>query len=281
VLLVSVLWVQALSLAVEGDTNCPEPSAVAARLQAVAPSGRMPGRALLSQSEGALRVQLVRANGTIVGERLLDARYPCPELAEAAALVLASWQGEFGALPVTTPAVTATAPAARTPWFELGVGLLAAAPRPLSAGGSLSVGLNRGAWGLGFQLMAVDFHREPAEGGAQISWNRSPISLTVRRRFKSSRSVVVSLDAGMAGAALLARSSGFELAHSSLRYDYGPTIGGQVLFDTGGQILPYLGISSAVWLQRRIIQLSDTRRRVLPQIDAWLVLGLSWRLDAH
>jgi hypothetical protein len=241
----------------------------------------MPGRALLSQAGGALRVQLVRANGTIVGERLLDARYPCPDLAEAAALVLASWQGEFGALPVSTPTLAAGRIRARdVPWFEVGIGLLAAAPRPLSAGGSLSVGLNSGHWGVGFQLMAVDFHREPIGMAQQISWNRSPLALTARRRFEPSTGLVMAVDAGVAGAALLTRSRGFGMNQATLDIDFGPTIGAQVQFDAGSQILPFLGVSSAIWLQRRLIDL-QTERRIMPRVDTWMVLGLSWRLVAH
>jgi hypothetical protein len=282
VLLASVLWVSALSITVEGATSCPEPGEVAARLQVVAPAGKLPGRALLSVAEGALRVQLMRANGTIVGERLLDARYPCAELADAAALVLASWQGEFEAAPVVAPSVEVRPDEVprREPWLEIGAGLVAAGPRPLSAGGSLSLGLSRGAWGLTFQLMAVDFHRQPI-GPGEISWNRSPAALTVRRRFQSSSGLVLGLHGGVAAAALFSRSQGLELSHTARVLDYGPTVGAQLLFDAGSHLLPFLGISSAAWLQRRVIHVTSTDTRILPQVDSWFVLGLCWRVDAN
>jgi hypothetical protein len=278
--LVSVLWVSALSITVEGNTSCPEPGEVAARLAAVAPANRMEGKALLSESEGSLRVQLARDNGTVVGERLLDARYPCNELADAAALVLASWQGEFGAAPVAAPALQVVVPPKTRTGLELGFGLVAAGPRPLSAGGSLSIDVGRGAWGLGFRLIAADFHRQPI-GGGEISWNRSPMAFTVRRRFRPGGQLTLALDAGVSAAALFSRSQGLEMSHASSSFDFGPTVGAQVLFDAGGQVLPFLGISSAAWIQPRVIAVNANESRILPKVDSWLVLGLCWRLDAR
>ena len=277
-----LLWVSALSITVEGNTSCPEPSEVAARLAAVAPASRMTGKALLTESEGSLRVQLARENGTVVGERLLDARYPCNELADAAALVLASWQGEFDAAPVAAPTVAETAlkPAKAGLGLELGVGLVAAGPRPLSAGGSLALDVGKGAWGIAFRLIAADFHRQPI-GGGEISWNRSPVAFTVRRRFQSSSGLGLSLDAGVMAAALFARSQGLPVGHASLSFEFGPTVGAQVLFDAGSQFLPFLGISSAAWIQPHVIPVNATESRRLPKTDSWFVLGLLWRLDAR
>ena len=281
-LVVSVLWVSALSITVEGNTNCPDPGDVAARLQAVAPASRIAGKALLSESEGALRVQLVRANGSVVGERLLDSRYPCGELADAAALVLASWQGEFDAAPVKAPslrAVEVKPPTRSNLGLQFGLGLVAAGPRPLSAGGSLSVGVNKGAWGLGFQLIATDFHRQPIDGGGEISWNRSPVTLTARRRFQSSTGLVLALDAGVAGAALFSRGQGPEVNLATASFDFGPSVGGQLLYNAGQGLLPFLGISTVLWLQPREVKVSSINSRFLPQVDSWFVLGLCWRLD--
>jgi hypothetical protein len=280
VLLVSVLWVSALAITVEGNTSCPEPGEVAARLLAVAPASRVPGRAVLIEAEGSLRVQLVRPNGTVVGERLLDSRYPCPELADAAALVLASWQGELDAAPVAAPALEARRPGRPGTGFfpEIGVGLVAAGPRPLSAGGSVTVGVSRGRWGLGFRFIAADFHRQLI-GGGEISWNRSPVALSVRRRFGSD-GLVLELDAGVAAAILFSRSQGLERNHATWTTDFGPTAGARLSYDAGSPILPFLGISTAAWVQPRVIQVNSTDNRTLPQVDSWLVLGLAWRLDA-
>jgi hypothetical protein len=285
VLLASVLWVSALSIAVEGNTRCPEPAEVAARLGAVGAGSaeRMQGKAVLSETEGALRVQLLRENGTVVGERLLDSRYPCRDLADAAALVLASWQGEFNAAPVAAPTLEAQRKPARSDrWLELGGGLVAAGPRPYSAGGSVSLGAIRGNWGLSAQLIAADFHRQPYAGG-EISWNRSPVSLTVRRHFAFSSGLVVALNAGVAGAALFSRSERLAVPHSAQAFDYGPIGGIKILYDAGSQLQPFLSITSAFWLQPHVIAVNSNRNddRVLPQLDSWLVLGLSWRLDAN
>lgn len=276
-----MLWVSSLSITVEGTTSCPQPQEVAARLQAVAPGGGMAGRAVLSESEGALRVQLMRPNGTVVGERLLDARYPCRELADAAAVVLASWQGEFAAPAMEAPTVVETAPPPRrrTMALELGLGLVAAGPRPLSAGGSLSLGAGLGAWGLRLHLMAVDFHRQSI-GPAEISWNRSPLAVTVRRRFQTPIGLVLAFDAGVTAAALFARSSGLDVDQPYHDLDYGPTAGAQLMFDAGRGLLPFLAISSAAWVQTRVINLNENDFRVLPRVDSWLVLGICWRLDA-
>jgi hypothetical protein len=284
VLQVLVLWVSSLSITVEGTTSCPQPGEVAARLQAVAPTGGMAGRAVLSESDGALRVQLMRPDGTVVGERLLDARYPCRELADAAAVVLASWQRDLVAPAIEAPEVVE--PAAPPPpraglALELGLGLVAAGPRPLSAGGSLSLGGGLGAWGLRLHLMAVDFHRQSiTDSDAEISWNRSPLAVTLRRRFLAPLGLVVALDGGVAAAALFARSAGLDMDQNYRALDFGPTAGAQLLFDAGRGLLPFLAISSAFWVQRRVIDLNGNDYRVLPRADSWLVLGICWRVDA-
>jgi hypothetical protein len=278
--LVLVLWASALSITVEGNTSCPTPADVAARLQAVAPSSRMAGKALLTESEGTLRVQLVRTNGTVVGERVLDARYPCKELADAAAVVLASWQGEFDAAPVAAPSLEGVPvpPRPRGKALEFGVGLVAAGPRPLSAGGSLDLAGYMGNWGLRLHAMAVDFHREPV-GAAEVSWNRSPLAVTVRRRFHFSTGLVLALDAGVAAAALFSRSGLLEMSQAYRALDIGPTGGAQLLFDAGRDLMPFLSISSAAWREVRILNVTATEYRVLPRADSWLVLGIVWRLN--
>jgi hypothetical protein len=280
VLLASILWVGALAIAVEGNTRCPEPGEVAARLGAVGSADRMQGKAVLSDTEGALRVQLLRENGTVVGERLLDSRYPCRDLADAAALVLASWQGEFDAAPVAAPSLQAQRKPARPGrWLELGGGLVAAGPRPFSAGGSVSFSAIRGNWGLGVQLVAADFHRQSVLMG-EVSWNRSPVSLTVRRHFAFSSGLVLALEAGMSAALLVARSERLETNGDYQSFDFGPAGGAKVLFDAGSQLLPFLAITSAVWLQPHVITVNSTQSSRLPWADSWLVLGLCWRLNA-
>ena len=254
---------------------------MAARLAAVAPANRMEGKALLTESEGSLRVQLARDNGTVVGERLLDARYPCNELADAAALVLASWQGEFDAAPVAAPELqTARSPRTGT-GLELGFGLVAAGPRPLSAGGSLSIDVGKRRLG----------PRLPADRGGLPP----PADRRGRDQLESiagrlhgapavpvvQRPAALSLDAGVMAAALFARSQGLAMSHASSSFDFGPTVGAQVLFDAGSQFLPFLGISSAAWIQPHVIPVNATESRTLPKTDSWFVLGLLWRLDAR
>jgi hypothetical protein len=128
--------------------------------------------------------------------------------------------------------------------------------------------------------MAVDFHREPV-GAAEISWNRSPLAVTVRYQFQSSTGLVLALDAGVAAAALFSRSGALETSQAYRALDYGPTGGAQLLFDAGSGVLPFLAISSAAWIQERRLNVTSTEFRILPRVDSWLVLGVVWRMDDH
>ena len=185
------------------------------------------------ESEGALRVQLLRPNGTVVGERLLDTRYPAPISRTPPP---SCWRaGRASSTPPRWRRPPSRPPAASCLVHRPRAG---ARYRPRRRRSPPAVGrrvavvrLSRGVWGLGVRLTAVDFHRQPI-GVGEISWNRSPVALTVRRRFGTSKGLVFELDAGIAAAVLFSRSQRLESNHATWTTDFGPTAGVQFLFDT-------------------------------------------------
>src|SRR5262245_50285486 len=95
-----VLWL-IFGLTVQGDTVCPTAAEVATRLAQVVPRDRdSNGVVYLSSAAGGVHIALYNRSGTQLAERELEGN-ACAELAQAAAVVIASWQAE---IPTLAPA---------------------------------------------------------------------------------------------------------------------------------------------------------------------------------
>jgi hypothetical protein len=80
---------------VDGTCVCPEPVDVATRLERLLPArpiGIEPDRASIDLEAGLVRLVLARPDGTLVGEKRLDPKASCEEMAEAVAIVIAIWE---------------------------------------------------------------------------------------------------------------------------------------------------------------------------------------------
>jgi len=140
---------------VGGTSLCPSPEAVAARLPSFlrADDPAAPAhRARVDVRDGLLHLALEDARGGLVAERTLDGKGSCGALAEAAAVVLASWQSTIAPADIPTlklGAAPRTAAGARSgerssasaTLFDVGAGVL------------LSVG--EGAWTSGARAQLV------------------------------------------------------------------------------------------------------------------------------
>jgi hypothetical protein len=250
---------------------------VAARLAALAPGGA-DGRATLIDEAGGVRLRLVRGDGTVVGDRRLDGGFPCDELAEAAALVLASWQSELQAAPVTAPPpATAPAaparPAAAATTIELGAGLTAAPD--LVPGATLVAAVGRGAWAAELTAGASVFRRDDV-GGGQVRWLRAPLILGLRRRWPVGQAWALDATAGPAAALLLVRGEGFDRNHAATEVDLGGA-GVVRAWRRWGAVGAWAGLTVVGWSAARdLTARPDESRRPLPQIEGWLAVGASW-----
>jgi hypothetical protein len=212
-----------LSVAVESATDCPSGADVTTRLQGLLPRlepwDRI-DRAQLRDEGAALRLTLVDGrSGAVMGERLLPASASCAALADAVALVIASWKSdvhaEFGADLPAVPRAKAPAPAAslasvahsrtettglgpRAPDWELLLGAGVASAGPGAAPGGAAAA---GFWGSPAALFALrgiytpprrstgfalagsfETNRAFDLGGGQARWNRSAAAVGIERR---------------------------------------------------------------------------------------------------
>ena len=103
-----------------GGSQCPTAAEVAARVATLlTPGGRAgdPDIVAVRDDGAGLRLTLERPDGSIIGQRVLDAAHPCADLASAAAVIVATWESDvhpefLQALPQVS---TAAAPADASP----------------------------------------------------------------------------------------------------------------------------------------------------------------------
>lgn len=99
-------WETDALVRVGGASACPRPEEVEARLERrlpARPAGVEPDRATLDVAAGQLRLVLVRPDGTVVGEKRLDPKASCADMAEAVAIVIAIWERPLRAGGVPPP----------------------------------------------------------------------------------------------------------------------------------------------------------------------------------
>jgi hypothetical protein len=305
------LLVTAAPLQVEGDVSCPAPAEVAARLRPLlggAGVGQPGDRVRLDREAGVLRVALVRADGQVRGARNVDERHDCAELAEAAAVILASWQAAE-APPLRAPAAAArlTSPG---PVARLQAEGAATTPNPPDGTAPASVDLHLGgaatfagdgaragvslagtfggiAGGLGLRLGARydGFHRvvvrgSKSTGDAGVRWRRLPLTLGPAFRVAAS-AMVVEGHLALAAAWLTLAGEGFANDQRNDVLDVGTSAGLRLIVPglTSARLCPYLGVEGAYWPRKTVAnELSNQGSAALPRSELAAVLGLAFRL---
>ena len=133
--------------------------------------------AKVERSGGRLRVELVDATAAVLAERELDGHGSCAELAELAAIVIASWESdvhpEFVRPHAEPPA--APPPAARVPGaaYDVSLGASLSQAGQLAAGGSLGAAWFPRGTGLGLSfVVAGETTRTLEVGDGQARWRR-------------------------------------------------------------------------------------------------------------
>jgi len=153
--------------------------------------------AKLERQPDKLRVELVDADGVVIGERTLDGTASCAELGRMAAIVIASCESdvhpEFVRPPVditraARPPAPQSAPPAAVPVvsaaYDVDAGVTLGQSDTLAAGGSIGAtwfprGVGFGAWILG----GGDMSRTIAVGTHQARWRRWTASLELAHRW--------------------------------------------------------------------------------------------------
>lgn len=290
------LWMALPVLNVQGTSTCPTPVEVSARLSNLVARGEaeplnQAQQAYVSTQDGVVVVELRGADGAVLAERSLAQTASCDDLAEAAAIVLASWQARFN------PGLSASAgrPPARPP-----LPVVVAASRrseikePLAFDAGLAVMTSivdgDAVWGaklegalfpfvipvgidLGLSLSAS--HDQSTTMPSIVArWSRPVLSLgpTFRLRAGAMR---LDLHANAAFALLRVRGAGLAETSSDAGMQYGLAAGLRTL---------WLWNNGAVWLGADVLGFPGQDSLVivnggdvgsLPHVEAQLGLGMS------
>jgi hypothetical protein len=99
---------------VEGPGTCPSSDEVARRLERFLPPRPVnvePDRATLEVEEDVLHLVLLKADGTLVGDKRLERKASCAEIAEAVAVIIAIWEHPLrpGLVPPIDPSLASMA----------------------------------------------------------------------------------------------------------------------------------------------------------------------------
>jgi hypothetical protein len=278
---------------VAGTASCPLPAQVAAeveRLLPPRPPDVAPDLARVDTDAGGVRVELRRADETLIGEKTLARKASCAEMAEAIGIVLAMWELPLhpGLVPPVDPPPALPAPAASlavapaadsSPGrfrFELGAGIRALLPGPVPGavvesvvrhrasgwGGRLSLG---GAW-----WTAADF----APG--QVSWTRAAVGLGAIRGFQGSR-WSVDIHGQALAAALLAAGTGYDESLRPVAFDPGAGLGVRAGFLAAGAVRMWAELAVTWWPMRNRLQVQGIDRRVdVASLEPSLTIGGSF-----
>jgi hypothetical protein len=240
----------------------------------------------------AMRVTLTRPDGAPLGERVIDARFPCADLAQAAAVVVATWESDVhpefrAAAPapaVTTAAAPPPAPASAAT-YDLGAAI-AGSLAPSSAGAAPALAaLLVGTWapaprGLGGRVAFTwPAERDLALGDARVLWRRASLSLGPQIRWVAPASRwALDLHAEAIGAWLTASGEGFVRDRQVNSFDPGVGAGARVLWLGAGRLVPWLEVSATGWPREQTAYATPdiAAGTALPRFEAGLALGLSF-----
>jgi hypothetical protein len=264
---------------------------VAERLRGLLPGSSDGAGQLISRVDrraDGLLVRLQRPDGSPVGERLLRGQHPCDQLADAAAVMIATWvqagqapglqapamaPGRLGlqAAPATTAATTAWDLDAALGGSWSADGLVSAAQA--GAGADLPGGI------FGLRLDAlVTGQAETPLGQQAARWRRSSLALSARVR-RAGKWLTGELHAGPALAFLQVEGRGFDPAQTRSESDlvFGVGSGARLaLFRRGLQ--PFLAGGLSFWPARSLVYaLPAQTAEPLPRLQLSLTLGVSYR----
>jgi hypothetical protein len=288
------------AITVEGDSLCPTVPDVAARIAELLPAATTttagaPDLARVDDQGGALRIRVQRPDGSLIGERTMVRSFPCPDLAAAAAVIIATWESDVhpefrqsmpAARPPTAsaPVVTSTPPTSSAgSAFDVGAALSGAlAPSGGNSGAALGAlivaSLTPNGRGFGGRLsLQGSTERELPLGDGTVRWRRLVIGAGPQLRMTSARPA---LRLDLHGDALLAYVTasgvGFTPNRQATSIDAGIAAGVRLLLG-GGLVQPWLDLSLAGWLRQENAYNDPGSASVpLPRAEAILALGLSF-----
>lgn len=293
-LAMSGLAVLAAPLVVEGETDCPSPRQVHAKLGEMLGEGaRLRERAFLRSVGDAVGVELFGADGGELMRRLVPRSASCAELARVVAVVLAARLQQIHPdlapavlpLPPRPPDLAASAPAVAraAPVFrhdlDLGLGLVGSLTGGgATLGGTAQLHLFAPGGGLGLHAgVAADGTRElpfrsQAAPDRAARWRRIPVSVGPGWRWVGHR-LALDARAGLVAAWTSLEGRNFVSPAEASRWSLASFLGARAVTRTGA-IVGWLDAQVFFWPPQRAAVLREVPEQVdLPRVGLLLSLG--------
>jgi hypothetical protein len=282
---------------IRSTTNCPSSAEVTERLRPLLPRGPATGslghRATLDVVQVGpdgtveMRLRMLRADASVIGDRPLFLRGGCQDMAEAIAAVIAAWESEPGressaGSPVSDDGVTAASPAAALPPARIqvsgGVGVGAGLVGGLAAVGNLEMQFGRAdsRWQLRFGMMA-ERSRQLDLGPGQVDWRHTMVAAGLLLRGSVS-SWVGSLDAGPVAGWATNQGKGYGVDRQDSSFEVGVASGVRAGRQFGRWAL-WAEARGNLWLRgQRVLLTGSPATADLPRGDVSIGLGTTVRL---
>jgi hypothetical protein len=274
---------------VQGTTTCPTPQAVEARLGPLVSTGAA-SDVRLAREGPVLHVALHAPDGRLTARRSIDGAHSCEALAEAAAVIVAAWQGDVGNRPLLAAeapngaagdlrasAVPAYAPAAGPGWGLAaagGLSLAAKTPAPTAALGITHAPVPASPWS-GRLGLAYQGPRESALGTGKLRWQRSVVELGPQLQGGAGP---FGWALHLGGALGVTRLQGRGLADARDHQDFGLGISGGARLSLGRSGLrPFLELGARGWPTDIVAYEGFAGGEMaLPRVELLLTLGAAF-----
>lgn len=288
----SLVLLLAAQLEIVGESTCPSPSSVAVALEGLIPADTPSGDEAvdLTATPSGTLVRLRHRDGTVLGERLLDAAASCAEQARAAAVIIAVWHARLSGQPLpatplagpstaTNPADLAAAVAAPTRWAwdaDL-VGFAALATGTGTPGAR--AGLAQASTS-GFVLRASLSYAGPhsqSVGGGTGRWWRAGLAIGAGLRNALPSGWFLESGAEIIGSAVVIRGRGYTEPDGGTTVDPGVALA--IRLGKSWKKFGTFGFAGVNWWPRpqRVFVDGAGDAAELPRFEGMAGLGLSWR----
>ncbi len=262
---------------VQSSTDCPSAQSVNAQLESLSLDSTQPrrDRAVIRVLGESVQLELRDEHDSLVATRTLPLA-SCDELARTIAILISSWQSEFGrASAAHVPAITRH-PRLRQR-FDIAASLIVPVALPsgaTSVGGSLEAAIGAGHF-FGRAAVGASSLRDIPVGAGEARFLRADLSLGPLIRFVPGR-FILDLHAEALFALLYVKGQGFMSSPTNLGFDFGIGAGFRAAWHFS-KVAPFLGVDLNGWpLSQRVHTTGVIATSSLPTFDLLLSIGVAF-----
>jgi hypothetical protein len=266
--------------------TCPSADAVRSRLDSlIGEQDGGPRSVTLDNSPDGLKIVLAEHDGSVVSRRVIPSNRSCDELAQMAALILASWLSDLSSQAVTAqplPSLSGRSPTPpvvmRSPWsWEVALAPTGSFAGSLAPGGLLQLEVSPATARWIVRLLgSYDGPRQRAEGPGEISWQRLQGGLGASYELLPSP-YRLEVGGDLLLSDVLMRGLQFPSDASATSLDPGLDLTVRLSL-LRGHWHPWVGIWGDLWIRQEIPSVQGlTLGSALPPLEAFAGIGLSWQ----